>query len=92
VIDAVAKLNDSFSNVRLMNIHGLEVSTVLCLNDIQLTAENVEGAVESLSAAIGKSENNEAGQNDEVLGNVADYFTQLEDFLTKPNANITNTV
>ena len=59
---------------------------------IQLTAENVEGAVESLSAAIGNSEGNEAEQNGEVLGSVADYFAQLTDFFTKPNVTITNTV
>ena len=65
---------------------------MLCLNDIQLTAENVEGAVQSLSDTIVKSENNEAEQNDEVLSSVADYFTQLKVFLTQPNATITNTV
>ena len=58
----------------------------------QLTAENVEGAVQSLSDTIGKSENNETEQNDEVLNSVADYFTQLKIFLTQPNATITNTV
>ena len=48
--------------------------------------------MQSLSDAIVQSENNEAEQNDEVLSGVADYFTQLKNFLTKPNATITTTV
>ena len=62
------------------------------LNDIQLTAENVEGAVEELSDTIAESENNEAEQNNEVLGRVAEYFDQLTNFLTQPNVTVTSTV
>ena len=46
----------------------------------------------SLSNVIGQSEGNEADQNDEVLGSVADYFNQLANYVTKPNAIITNEV
>ena len=58
----------------------------------QLTTENVEDAVSSLSNTLEQSEDDEDEQNDQVLGTVANYFDQLANFATKPDAAITNTV
>lgn len=48
--------------------------------------------MEELSDTIAESENNEAEQNNEVLGRVAEYFVQLTNFLSQPNVTVTSTV
>ena len=63
--------------------------TIIC---VQLTAENFEEAVSNLTSIVAQSENNQAEQTSENLDTVANYFNNLERFVTSSNVKIDSNV
>ena len=65
---------------------------ILISNIIQLTNDTYGEAVMMLADIIGGTENSTANQNDQVLNQVADYFSTLATFVNASNVTINKTV
>ena len=59
---------------------------------IQLTTETVNTAVASLAQAVELTQGNEVEQNSAVLQTVADYLTDVANFVNNTNVTINATV
>ena len=59
---------------------------------LQLTVDTYKEVVMTFAEAIELSENSTVEQSPNVLSTVADYFTELSNFISVSNVNISTTV